>query len=211
MTMGMKIDDANALVARSDLSAIAEMIPMDAKILDLGCGSGRLLKALKTLRHAKVMGVERNQDKIIECVQRGVPVVQADLNEQLTEFPDHSYDYVILSRTLQTVKRPDKLLNEMMRIGNHGIISFMNFGQIEARLQLFFGGHMPVTKSLPLKWFETENIHPGTIKDLRKLFRSLDIKILKEMPIAQQGDLFKLLIPLSSSLFASNCIFVISK
>ena len=122
MTMGMKLN-TDALIARSDLSAIADMIPMNAKILDLGCGSGRLLKALKTVRNAKVMGVERNQDKIIECVQRGVPVVQADLNEQLTEFPDHSYDYVILSRTLQTVKRPDKLLNEMMRIGNHGIIT----------------------------------------------------------------------------------------
>ena len=90
MTMGLKLNNTNALIARSDLSAIAEMIPMNAKILDLGCGSGHLLKALKTLRNAKVMGVERNQDKIIECVQRGVPVVQADLNEQLTEFPDHS-------------------------------------------------------------------------------------------------------------------------
>ena len=116
MTMGMKIDDANALVARSDLSAIAEMIPMDAKILDLGCGSGRLLKALKTLRHAKVMGVERNQDKIIECVQAGVPVVQADLNEQLTEFPDHSYDYVILSRTLQTGYRVSGWLRPPSRL-----------------------------------------------------------------------------------------------
>ena len=211
MTMGMKLHEANALIARSDLSAIAEMIPMNAKILDLGCGSGRLLKALKTFRNAKVMGVERDQNKIIECVQRGVPVVEADLNEQLTEFPDHSYAYVILSRTLQTVKRPDLLLNEMMRIGDHGIVSFMNFGQIEARLQILFGGHMPVTRSLPLKWYETENIHPGTIKDFRNLCKLLGIKIRKELPIAQQGDFLKLLIPLCSSLFASNCIFVISK
>ena len=211
MTTEVKLNEADALIARSDLSAIAEMIPMNAKILDLGCGSGHLLKALKTLRNAKVMGVELNQDKIIECVQRGVPVVQADLNEQLTEFPDHSYDYVILSRTLQTVKRPDKLLNEMMRIGNHGIISFMNFGQLEARLQLFFGGHMPVTRSLPLKWYETENIHPGTIKDFRNLCNTLKIRILKEIPISQKGDFLKFLTPLCSSLFASNCIFVISK
>ena len=211
MTMGMKLNEANALIARSDLSAIAEMIPTNAKILDLGCGSGRLLKALKTFRNAKVMGVERDQNKIIECVQRGVPVVQADLNEQLTDFPDCSYDYVILSRTLQTVKRPDMLLNEMMRIGKNGIVSFMNFGQLEARLQIFFGGHMPVTRNLPLKWYETENIHPGTIKDFRSLCRTLDIKILKEIPIVQNGDFFKFLVPLCSSLFASNCIFVISK
>ena len=211
MTMGMKLNEANALIARSDLSAIAEMIPTNAKILDLGCGSGRLLKALKTFRNAKVMGVERDQDKIIECVQRGVPVVQADLNEQLTDFPDRSYDYVILSRTLQTVKRPDMLLNEMMRIGKNGIVSFMNFGQIEARLQILFGGCMPVTRSLPLKWYETENIHPGTIKDFRNLCRNLDIKIRREIPIAQPGDFLKFLVPLSSSMFASNCIFVISK
>ena len=211
MTMGMKLHEANALIARSDLSAIAEMIPVNAKILDLGCGSGRLLKALKTFRNAKILGVERNQDKIIECVQRGVPVVEADLNEQLTDFPDHSYDYVILSRTLQTVKRPDMLLNEMMRIGRNGIVSFMNFGQLEARLQILFGGRMPVTRSLPLKWYETENIHPGTIKDFRNLCRMLGIKILKEIPISQKGDFLKFLTPLCSSLFASNCIFVISK
>ena len=211
MTMGMKLNKANTLIARSDLSAIAEMIPTNAKILDLGCGSGRLLKALKTFRNAKVMGVERDQNKIIECVQRGVPVVQADLNEQLTDFPDRSYDYVILSRTLQTVKRPDMLLNEMMRIGKNGIVSFMNFGQLEARLQILFGGHMPVTRNLPLNWYETENIHPGTIKDFRSLCRTLDIKILREIPIVQNGDFFKFLVPLCSSLFASNCIFVISK
>ena len=211
MTMGMKLNQPNALIARSDLSAIAEMIPMNAKILDLGCGSGRLLKALKTFRNAKVMGVERDQEKIIECVQNGVPVVQIDLNEQLTEFPDHSYDYVILSRTLQTVKRPDLLLNEMMRIGNNGIVSFMNFGQIEARLQILFGGHMPVTRSLPLKWYETENIHPGTIRDFRALCKSLDIKIRKEIPIAQKGDFLKMLVPLCSSLFSSNSIFMITK
>ena len=211
MTMGMKLHEANALIARSDLSAIAEMIPMNAKILDLGCGSGRLLKALKTFRDAKVMGVERDQNKIIECVQRGVPVIQADLNEQLTEFPDHSYDYVILSRTLQTVKRPDLLLNEMMRIGKNGIVSFMNFGQVEARLQILFGGHMPVTRSLPLKWYETENIHPGTIKDFRNLCQTLKIRIRKEIPISQKGDFLKFLTPLCSSLFASNSIFVISK
>lgn len=211
MTMGVKLSEAHALIARSDLSAIAEMIPLNSKILDLGCGSGRLLKALKTFRNAKVMGVERDQNKIIECVQRGVPVVQVDLNEQLTDFPDHSYDYVILSRTLQTVKRPDLLLSEMMRIGKNGIISFMNFGQIEARMQIFFGGRMPVTRSLPLKWYETENIHPGTIKDFRNLCRNLDIKIRREIPIAQPGDFLKFLVPLSSSMFASNCIFVISK
>ncbi|OQA85803.1 MAG: hypothetical protein BWY31_01703 [Lentisphaerae bacterium ADurb.Bin242] len=210
MTLNVKFQEADALITRSDLAAIAQMIPREAKILDLGCGSGRLLKALKTLRNAKVMGVERDQDKIIECVQRGVPVVEADLNEDLFEFPDHSFDYVILSRTLQTVTYPDRLLSEMLRIGTHGIISFMNFGQLEARLQLLFG-NMPVTKSLPVKWYETENIHPGTLGDFRDLCKDRGIRIIKEIPISQEGDFLRFFTPLWPNLFASNCIFVISK
>lgn len=210
MTMGLKLREADALIARSDLNAIAAMIPMRAKIMDLGCGSGRLLKALKTLRNAKVMGVERDQNKIIECARRGVPVVQADLDEQLCDIPDNSYDYVILSRTLQTVKHPDVLLSEMLRIGRHGIISYMNFGQIEARLQLLTG-NMPVTRSLPLKWYQNENIHPGTLGDFRNLCKERGIRILKEIPISQKGDFLKFLTPLWPNLFASNCIFVISK
>ncbi len=210
MTMGLKLKEADALIARSDLNAIAAMIPMQAKIMDLGCGSGRLLKALKTLRNAKIMGVERDQDKIIECARRGVPVVQADLDEQLCDIPDNSYDYVILSRTLQTVKHPDVLLSEMLRIGRHGIISYMNFGQIEARLQLL-AGNMPVTRSLPLKWYQNENIHPGTLGDFRNLCKERGIRILKEIPISQKGDFLKYLTPLWPNLFASNCIFVISK
>lgn len=205
-----KIREAETMIERSDLSAIVDMIPMKAKILDLGCGSGRLLKALKTLREAKVMGVELNQAKILQCVQRGVSVVQADLNEQLSEFPDHSYDYVILSRTIQTVKHPDLVLMEMTRIGAYGIVSFMNFGQIEARLQLL-GGHMPVTRNLPLKWYETDNIHPGTLADFQNLCRECGIRIIREIPLAQKGDLLRFLTPLRPNLFTSNCIFVVSQ
>ena len=210
MTLNVKFQEADALITRSDLAAIAEMIPQKAKILDLGCGSGRLLKALKTLRNAKVTGVERDQDKIIACVQRGVPVVEADLNEDLFEFPDNSFDYVILSRTLQTVTCPARLLNEMLRIGTHGIVSFMNFGQVEARFQILFG-NMPVTKSLPVKWYETENIHPGTLQDFRNLCKDNSIRIVKEIPISQEGDFLRFLTPVLPNLFASNCIFVISK
>ncbi|MBO7147151.1 MAG: methionine biosynthesis protein MetW [Lentisphaeria bacterium] len=209
MTSNIKFQDTDR-ITRSDLEAIADMIPQKAKILDLGCGPGRLLKALKTLKQAKVMGVELDQDMIIECVQRGVPVVQANLNEELCEFPDNSYDYVILSRTLQEVKHPDLLLTEMLRIGKHGIVSFMNFGQLEARLQILFG-RMPVTKSLPKKWYETSNIHPATLADFRNLCKDRGIRILKEIPISQKGDLLKFLTPLCPNLFASNCIFVISK
>ena len=212
MTSEMKqqMMEAETFLKRSDLATIADMIPTHAKILDLGCGNGELLKALKLSRQAKVMGVEMDQEKIIECVMNGVPVVQADLNVELGEFPDNSYDYVILSRTLQTVKHPDLLLKEMMRIGKNSIISFMNFGQLEARLQILFG-HLPVTKSLPLKWYETTNIHPGTLGDFRNLCNDLGIRIIKEVPLAQKGDLLHSLAGILPNLFASNCIFVISK
>lgn len=133
------------LISRSDLAAIADMIPHGAKILDLGCGSGRLLKALKMLKDAKIMGVELDQGKIIECVRRGVPVIQSNLDGALPEFMDNSYDYVILSRTVQA-SCTRSFAAEMLRIGNKGIISLMNFAHFDARLQMM-GGNMPVTRS----------------------------------------------------------------
>ena len=198
------------LISRSDLAAIADMIPHGAKILDLGCGSGRLLKALKMLKDAKIMGVELDQGKIIECVRRGVPVIQANLDGALPEFTDNSYDYVILSRTLQAVMHPDLLLAEMLRIGNKGIFSLINFSHFDARLQMM-GGNMPVTRSLPVKWYETANIHPGTLSDFRNLCRDKNIRIVREIPLAQPGDSLRFLAPVWPNLFASNCIFVVSK
>lgn len=198
------------LIRRADLAAIADMIPRGAKILDLGCGSGRLLKALKTLKDAKVTGVEISQKKILECAMRGVPVIQANLDEDLPEFSDHSYDYVILSRTLQAVRHPSMLVSEMLRIGGRGIVSFINFGQLNARIQMSFG-NMPVTENLPLQWYETPNIHPGTISDFRCLCRDKNIKIIKEIPLTQKGDMLRSLSGIWPNLFASTCIFIIEK
>lgn len=204
------IQTAEMLIQRSDLRAIKDMIADGSRILDLGCGSGRLLKALKLLKKAKVMGVEVDEKKLLECSERGVPVIQANLDDELVEFSDHTYDYVILSRTLQAVRRPDLLLNEMLRIGKTGIISFMNFGHINARIQLVFG-NMPVNTNLPRPWYDTSTIHPGTIADLRNLFKTLNIKVIKEIPLSNRGDFLPGLAPSWPNLFASNCIFVITK
>lgn len=195
---------------RSDLTLIKDMIPKEASILDLGCGSGRLLKALKLLKNSRVMGVEVDQAKILECAARGVPVIQADLNFALPEFADQSFDYVILSHTLQTVRRPDIVLSEMLRIGKHGIVSFLNFGHVNARVQLLFG-NMPVTGHLPLPWYDTPNIHPSTIADFRALCNEKKIDIVKEIPLAQRGDFLPLLADIWPNLFASNCIFILGK
>ena len=194
---------------RADLVTIRDMIPENARILDLGCGSGRLLKVLQVMKNAKVCGVELDQNKILECVTRGVPVIHASLDESLETFADHAYDYVILSRTLQAVRRPDLLLKEMLRIGRRGIISFMNFGHINARIQLMFG-NMPVNRNLPRPWYDTPTIHPGTISDLRNLCKTLGIKILKEIPLSSRGDFLPGLASICPNLFASNCIFIIS-
>lgn len=199
------------LLQRPDLKLIHEMIPPRSRILDLGCGSGRLLKALKSLKQARVTGVEIDQMKILQCVERGVPVIQANLDEDLPEFSDASYDFVILSRTLQTVRRPDLLLNEMLRIGHYGVISFMNFGHINSRAPLLSAGRMPVNQNLPRPWYNTQTIHPGTILDLRALFRELKIKPLCEIPLSNPGDFLPFLCKLWPNLFASNCVFVIEK
>ena len=205
------IQTAEMLIQRSDLRTIKDMIEDGSRILDLGCGSGRLLKALKLLKKAKVQGVERDQAKLLECVERGVPVVQANLDTDLSEFSDKTYDYVILSRTLQAVRRPDLLLNEMLRIADIGIISYMNLGHINSRMQLVTGGRMPVNHNLPLPWYDTPTIHPGTIADLRGLFRKLGIKVIREVPLANRGDFLPGLAGIWPNLFASNCIFVISR
>ena len=199
--------DSEPILSRSDLVMIADMIPENAKVLDLGCGSGRLLRVLKARKNARIMGVELDQEKLIQCMERGVPVIQADLNEPLSLFADNSYDYVVLSRTLQAVQRPDLILQEMLRIGGKGIISIMNFGQLDARMQML-KGHMPVTKRLPLKWYDTPNIHLSTIDDFRKLCCELGFQIEEEIPIPAR---FPRLSKLCPNFFAVGGVFVLKQ
>lgn len=199
------------LLQRSDLKVIHEMIPEGARILDLGCGSGTFLQALKDQKNAKVCGVEIDQQILAQCVERGVPVIQANLDTDLADFSDDTYDFVILSRTLQAVRRPDLLLQDMLRVGKCGIVSFMNFGHINSRFPLTFTGKMPVNKNLPRPWYHTQTIHPGTIKDLRNLFRELNFKVVKEIPVSNPGDFCPFLRKLWPNLFCSTCVFVIEK
>ena len=151
-----------------------------------------------------------DEEKVIACAGRGVPVIQANLDEGLPDFPDLSYDFVILSRTLQAVKRPDLLLDEMFRVGRTGIVSFINFGHCSARLQLLFGD-MPETKTLPWKWFDTPNIHLATIADFRRLCREKEIRILHEIPLSTQSDPLAWLANIWPNMFASTCVFILEK
>lgn len=186
------------------------MIPEGSRVLDLGCGAGDLLKVLRIRKNAKVTGVEVDQQKLSLCVAQGVPVIHASLDTDLGIFSDKTFDFVILSRTIQSVQRPDLVLQQMLRIGKFGIISFMNFGHINSRVPLILG-KMPVNKNLPRPWYDNQTIHPGTIYDMRDLFRLQNIKVLKEIYLSNEGDFLPFLGRIWPNLFASNCIFVIKK
>ena len=197
-----------SLSSRQDLLIIADFISQGASVLDLGCGNGSLLRLLKLEKNIYACGVELSQSKILECVKAGVPVIHKNLNDGLGEFPDNSFDFVVLSQTIQAVKRPDLLVNEMLRVGRTGLVGFLNIGYFAARLQIALKGRMPVTKALPDSWFNTQNTHLGTIKDFREMCRELGISIKQEIPFGEKSNLLARCMP---NLFAPTCVFVIGK
>ncbi|HBC87186.1 MAG TPA: methionine biosynthesis protein MetW [Lentisphaeria bacterium] len=203
--MTQKIRDK--LAKRPDILVIAEIIPPNSRILDLGCGDGSLLELLRKEKNVYGSGIEFSQEKILDCVSAGVPVVHGDLNKGLREFPDKSFDYVVLSQTLQAVERPDQLLEEMMRVGKKVIVSIINIGYYTARSQIMFQGKMPVTDALPLYWYNTPNIHLGTVCDFRNLCKEKKLNIVSEIPIGEAYE--KLLAGFWPNLFAPTCVFVI--
>lgn len=165
---------------RKDLEIICNWIKPGTKVLDLGCGDGALLKHLAETCDVFGIGLELDDDNIVRCIENGVSVVQMDLNQGLDDyFSDYRFDYVVMTQTLQALPHPDVLLEDMLRIGNEGIITFPNMGYWKSRLQILLRGRMPVTKSLPGTWFATENIHLCTLKDFEDLCREKNIRILE--------------------------------
>ncbi len=145
---------------------ILDLVPEGATVLDLGCGTGELLSRLIETKSAHGQGVELDAEAVFECVGRGVPVIQADLDEGLAGFPDGRFDVVILEETLQTLWRPDEVLREILRVGRRGIVTFPNFGYWRVRLDLATRGRMPLTEWLPFRWYDTPNIHLFSLQDL---------------------------------------------
>jgi methionine biosynthesis protein MetW len=174
------------MTLRIDLQIISDWIPdNNARVLDLGCGNGSLLNHLQQ-RGIQGYGLEIDNSKFAECIKSNVNVIQADLDQGLPQFSDKSFDFVILSQTLQAIKRPDFLLQEIARVGRQAIIGFPNFGHWKCRLQLSLGGHMPVSRSLPNAWFDTPNIHLCTINDFEKLCLKHHITILSRSIVDHQ-------------------------
>lgn len=161
---------------RTDWELIANWIRPNTRVLDLGCGEGELLKHLRKVRNVSGFGLEIDNDNIVRCIENGVDVIQADLEGQWHDyFSDQSFDYVLMTQTLQAVRHPDRVLDQMLRIANETIVTFYNMGYWRNRIQLF-SGRMPVTTVLPAQWYETENIHLCTISDFEALCKKKNIR-----------------------------------
>ena len=166
-----------AVNLRPDLAVIAANVAPGARVLDVGCGDGALMAALRDGSQVDARGLEIDAGNVAACVARGLSVMQGDADTDLGDYPDGSFDYAILSQTLQTTRRPDIVLEELLRIGRKAFVSFPNFAHWRVRLSLLWGGRMPVTRLLPVAWYATENIHHVTIDDFRALVAERGVKV----------------------------------
>lgn len=161
---------------RPDLAVIAAHVAAGSRVLDVGCGDGTLMAALRD-KGCDARGLELDPANVAAAVSRGLSVVQGDCNVDLTDYPADSFDYVILSQTLQTTMRPDRVVEQLLRIGQRAFVSFPNFAHWRVRLSLLWGGRMPVTRLLPVAWYETPNIHHVTVDDFRALLVERGIEV----------------------------------
>lgn len=173
---------------RPDLAIIEQWVKPNSQVLDLGCGEGALLQHLRTQKQVRGYGLEINPEKITRCIENGVNVIEQNLDTGLGNFKDNSTDTVIMTQALQAVKRPDELVDEMLRIGKQAIVTFPNFGYWRTRLYLMLKGRMPMSETLPYNWYDTPNIHLCTFKDFEQLCHDKGIKILNRTVVDDQHN-----------------------
>ena len=164
---------------KKEFKVIADLLSKDTRVLDVGCGDGSLMNFLVKEKNIEVRGLELGKNNVQECIYKGLPVIQGNAETELFQFPDQSFDYVILSQTLQAFYNPDKVLKELLRIGKSVIVSIPNFGYWRVRTSLLFFGRMPMTEALPYYWYNTPSLHVCSIKDLFNYCDEQNIKIQK--------------------------------
>jgi methionine biosynthesis protein MetW len=192
---------------RPDLAVIAQNVAVGASVLDIGCGDGALLAALRDEKQCATRGMEIDTANVAECVARGLSVIQGDADKDLAFYPDASVDYAILSQTLQTTMRPDMVLEQLLRIGRRAFVSFPNFAHWKVRTTLLWSGKMPVTRLLPVAWYETPNIHHVTVNDFREMVAGRGIKV--EQAWYLRGD--RRCSPAAANFRAEHAVFLLSR
>jgi homoserine O-acetyltransferase len=193
---------------RIDYEVIESLIEPDSSILDIGCGDGTLLANLIADKNIKGEGIELDEKLVLDCVNKGLPIIQHNIEDGLENYADKSYDYVILSQTLQTIKNSEKVLYELMRVGRKVIVSFPNFAHWRCRLQLLLGGRVPVTKQLPYQWYNSTNIHCLSLKDFEEFCKKLGVKVEKKIPLTKTSVSP---VKFAPNLLAEQVIYVTSK
>ena len=197
---------------KKEFEVIAKIIQNNKRVLDIGCGDGTLMEYLKINQKNDVRGLEPEKSLVQKCIAKGLSVIEGDAEKELEQFPEKSFDYVVLSQTLQAFLYPDAVLNQLLRIGKQTVISIPNFGYWKIRLHLLFKGTMPITKILPDEWYNTANLHMCTIKDFVTFVKSRDIKIFKSLALNNLNTSFINENNLGiKNLFADLGIFLIEK
>ena len=196
---------------RKDWKLIETLIEENRKILDIGCGDGKLMEQLENNLNSVTHGIELNRELALDAIARGFNVIHGDAENDLSQYSNRSFDYVILSQTLQAMMKPKEILSELLRIGSKAIVSFPNFGHWKIRFQLLISGRMPVTESLPYTWYDTPNIHFFTIKDFLKLCDDMNIVIEKSIGLTSKGKQFDISESISGvNFFTHEAIFLLS-
>ena len=192
---------------RPDLAIIADNIRPGTRALDVGCGDGALMAALRDTKLVEARGIEIAVEGVTAALARGLSVIQGDADTDLADYPDASFDYAILSQTLQTTRRPDMVLDQLLRIGAHAFVSFPNFAQYRIRLALMFGGRMPVTRQLPARWYDTPNIHHVTIDDFKAFLDERAIVVEREWYLRGDRPIGRA----SANFLAEHAVFLLKR